>query len=61
MNPRIGSLIKGNFDGKLLFTINFVNKQKALLKGTLEACLKPVRFSQIVKNYNLESGMILGK
>ncbi len=58
IEPRIGGLIKGNFDGKILFTFNFVNKQKALLNGILEACLKPVRFSQIIKEFSLESGMV---
>ena len=60
LTPRIGNLINGNFDGKILYTFNFVNKQKALLKGSLEACLKPVRFSQIIKEHNLENGMIFG-
>ena len=38
-----------------------MNKQRSLLAGALEACIKPVRIAQIVKEYNLESGMVFGK
>jgi hypothetical protein len=58
IKPRIGSIIKGNFDGKILYTHNYVNTQKSLLAGVLEASIKPVRFSQIVKDFNLDSGLI---
>jgi hypothetical protein len=58
----MGTLIKGSFDGKLLYTHNYVNNQKALLTGVLEACIKPIRFSQIVKEYDsIDTGMIFGK
>ncbi len=60
MSPRIGTIIKGNFDGKILYTFNFVNNQKALLAGALEACIKPIRFSQIIKEYNLQAGIVFG-
>lgn len=56
--PRVGSIIKGNFDGKIIYTFEYVNRQKAILVGALEACIKPVRFSQIIKEHNLDAGMI---
>ena len=61
MAPRIGSIIKGNFDGKIIYTFEYVNRQKAILVGALEACIKPVRFSQIIKEHNLDAGMIFGE
>ena len=60
VKPRIGTIIKGNFDGNILYTHNYVNTQKALLSGILEASIKPLRFSQLTKEFNLDSGMIIG-
>lgn len=55
----MGTLIKGNFDGKILYTHNYVNSQRSNLAGVLEACIKPVRLSQLVKDYNIDSGLII--
>ena len=55
------TIIKGYFDGNFLYTINYVNIQKALLTGAFEACIKPIRISQLVKDFNLEIGMVFGK
>ena len=57
----MNSIIKGNSNGKILYTQNFVNNQKSLLAGAFEACIRPVRFSQVIKEYNLETGMVFGK
>jgi hypothetical protein len=54
----MGTIIKGDFDGKILYTHSYVNTQKSLLAGVLEASIKPVRFSQIVKDFNLDAGLI---
>ena len=61
ITPRIGTIIKGNFDGNILYTHDYVNTQKAKLLGVLEASIKPIRFSQFIKEYGLDSGMIFGK
>ncbi|CAF0946717.1 unnamed protein product [Brachionus calyciflorus] len=58
IKPRVGTIIKGNFDGNILYTLNYVNTQKALLSGLLEASIKPIRFAQLTKEFNLDSGMI---
>ena len=55
------TIIKGYFDGNFLYTLNYVNNQKALLSGAFEACIKPIRISQLVKDFNLEIGMVFGK
>lgn len=60
MKPRVGTIIKGNFDGNMLYTLNYVNTQKALLAGVLEASIKPIRFSQIIKEYNLDGAITFG-
>jgi hypothetical protein len=54
----MGTIIKGNFDGKILYTHNYVNTQRSILSGVLEASIKPVRFSQIAKDFNLDSSLI---
>jgi hypothetical protein len=54
----MGTIINGNFDGKILYTHSYVNTQKSLLAGVLEASIKPIRFSQIVKDFNLDTGLI---
>lgn len=61
ITPRIGTIIKGNFDGNILYTHDYVNTQKVKLLGVLEASIKPIRFSQFIKEYGLDSGMIFGK
>ncbi|RNA34867.1 E3 UFM1- ligase 1 [Brachionus plicatilis] len=58
VKPRVGTIIKGNFDGSILFTHNYVNHQKSLLAGVLEASIKPVRLSQLTKEFNLDQSMI---
>lgn len=58
LTPRIGSIIKGNFDGEIFYTLNFIMKQKALLTGALEACIKPIRIEKLVKEYNLEARIV---
>jgi hypothetical protein len=60
LEPRVGSIIKGNFDGNIFYTLNYVKNQRAILSGALEACIKPIRMAQIVKEFNLEPGMIFG-
>lgn len=60
LTPRVGSIINGNFDGDNFYTLNFVNSQRALLAGALEACIKPIRIGQLVKEYNLETAMVFG-
>lgn len=57
----MGTIIKGNFDGNIIFTHNYVNHQKSLLTGVLEATIKPIRFSQLIKEFNLDQSMIFGK
>ena len=61
LTPRVGSIINGNFDGENFYTLNFVSNQRALLAGALEACIKPIRIGQLVKEYNLENAMVFGK
>lgn len=61
IKPRVGTIIKGSYDGNMLYTHDYVNLQKARLSGVLEACIKPIRFSQIIKEYNLDAGIIFGK
>jgi hypothetical protein len=60
ITPRIGTIIKGNFDGSILYTHDYVNNQKVKLLGVLEASIKPIRFSQFIKEYALDGGMIFG-
>ena len=60
IKPRVGTIIKGNFDGNILYTHYYVNIQKAMLAGILEAAIKPIRFSQFIKEYALDIGMIFG-
>jgi hypothetical protein len=43
-----------------LYTHSYVNTQKAILAGILEASIKPLRFSQFIKEYGLDSGMVFG-
>ena len=61
LTPRVGSIINGNFDGENFYTLNFVSNQRALLAGALEACIKPIRIGQLVKEYNLENAMVFGR
>jgi hypothetical protein len=42
----------------MLYTHDYVNTQKAKLAGVLEASIKPLRFSQIIKEYNLDAVII---
>ena len=58
IKPRMGTIIKGNFDGKIMYTHNYVNRQRSHLIGVLEASIKPIRFSQIVKEFNLDVDLI---
>ena len=43
-----------------MYTHSYVNTQKAILAGILEASIKPLRFSQFIKEYGLDSGMVFG-
>lgn len=52
------SIIKGNYDGKIIYTHEYVNRQRALLSGALEATLKPIRISLLIKEFNLNVGML---
>lgn len=61
IQPRLGTIINGSFDGKIIYTHNYVNNQKALVAGVLESSIKPIRLSHLIKEYNIDSGMIFRK
>jgi hypothetical protein len=61
LSYRIGTIIKGHIGDKFLYTENYINLQKAKLAGALEASIKPVRISQLTKDYSLDLNMIFGK
>ena len=44
----------------MLYTHDYVSSQKAKLIGILEASIKPIRFSQITKEYNIDASIIFG-
>jgi hypothetical protein len=61
LKGRIGSIIKGHLSEKCLYTENYVQIQKVKLAGSLEATLKPIRLSILVKELDLDVSMSLGK
>ena len=55
LSQRIGTIIKGFLDNQILYTEEYINKNKNILAGHLEASIKPVVISQVIKDNDLDS------
>lgn len=55
LSQRIGSIIKGYLDNQIIYTEEYISKNKSILAGHLEASIKPVVISQIIKDNELDS------
>lgn len=61
LRVRVGSIIKGQLSDKCLYTENYVQIQKVKIAGSLEATLKPIRLTVLVKELDLDASMSLSK
>jgi hypothetical protein len=60
LTQRIGTIIKGFFDNQVLYTVEYINKNKSILAGHLEASVKPILVSQVIKDNELDDKTTFG-
>lgn len=52
---KVGTLIKGILNGEILYTEEYVLRQKSVMLGYLEASVKPIILAQIIKARDFKS------